>query len=105
MPLELALTTEEKALLHASPQTEAGNPAVIDGPVLFTVTAGDVTLEANDPTSMWVVSGAIGDSTVKVSCDADLGQGVVTVEDLVTVHVTNAMAESLALTSDLPILK
>lgn len=106
MPLEVTMTTEEKVLLHAQPLTEAGNPATIDGAVQFNVTSGTCTIEANDATSAWCVSGsAVGDSTVTVSCDADLGAGVVPVADLYTVHVVNANAERFTLTADTPVLK
>lgn len=106
MPIEVSLTTEQKVLIHAQPLTEAGNPAVIDGQVVFSLDNGTCTIAANDATSAFIVSGASpGDSTVRITCDADLGAGGVTVEDLVTAHVTNAMAESLVVTADAPVLK
>jgi len=37
-----------------------------------------------------------------VSGDADLGEGVVTVSDIVMLHVEGAMAKSLGLVADAP---
>lgn len=106
MAFEISLTTEQKVLIHAAPMTEAGNPAVIDGAVLFSIDQGTCTIEPNDATSAYIVSGSSpGDSTVRITCDADIGAGVVTIEDIVLAHVTNAMAENLTITAEAPVLK
>jgi hypothetical protein len=106
MPSECTLTTEEKVLVIAQPKTEAGNPAPIDGAVAFTVTSGTCTVEPVDATSAYVVSGsAPGDSTVTMRCDADLGAGMVPVNDVLTVHVVSPTAERLEITVGDPELK
>jgi hypothetical protein len=102
----ITMTTEEKAPLSVSPVTEAGNPATIDGAVTYTVTSGTCTIEPIDTLTAFVVSGPTpGDSTVEASADADLGAGVVTITDTITVHVTSPQAESLGLSAGTPVLK
>ena len=105
MPIEVSLTSEQRVRLSITPMTEAGNPAPIDGPAQWSV-EGACTIEPIDDTSAWIVSGAsIGDSTVTVGCDADLGAGIVPLGDTCLVHVENPMAANLGLTADAPELK
>ena len=47
----------------------------------------------------------MGDSTVTVAVDADLGQGVVPIGDTCLAHVNNPMAASVGLQADAPVLK
>jgi len=102
----VSMTTEEKRLVQVQPMTAAGNPAVVDGPATFTVSSGTCTIAPVDDLSAYVVSGDTpGDSTVEMSCDADLGSGVVPVLDQMVVHVTSASAASLAVTVGEPELK
>jgi hypothetical protein len=106
MPLEVTMTTEEKVQVTVSPLTATGQPAQLDGPVSFMVMSGDCTVEVIDDTNAYLVSGsALADSLVQVSADADLGSGVQTLEDAVTVHVLGAMATSLGLRAGAPIPK
>ena len=68
MPVTIALTTEEKVLLTLSPQTPNGNPAPVDGEPVWSVTAGDVTLDVQPGgLSCYVLSGAAGTSEVTVT--------------------------------------
>ena len=105
MPLELTLTNEEKIKVTASPVTTTGKPAAVDGVVDFTVSVGDCSIERIDALSVFIVSGGPGDSTVVVSADADLGSGVQTISDALTIHVTGALAAALGLMADAPIAK
>src|SRR5262245_2781403 len=105
MPIEVTLTTEEKVRLAISPMTAAGNPAPVDGAAQWSV-EGACTVEPIDDTSAWILaSDAMGDSTVSVGVDADLGQGVVPIGDTCLVHVNNPMAASVGLAADAPVLK
>jgi hypothetical protein len=103
------MTTEEKRIVTAAPRTAAGNPAPIDGVVQFSVTSGDCTiapLEPADPMRTYVVSGAtVGDSVVSIACDADLGSGVVPIQDTMIVHVTSPTATALVVSVGPPELK
>jgi hypothetical protein len=106
MPIEVSLTTEEQCRLAITPLTAAGNPAQIDGPAHWSVVGTSCTVDAIDATSAWIVSSmTLGDSTVTVSCDADVGSGVETIADTCLVHVSNPRAAHLGLAADAPVIK
>lgn len=104
MPIDVSLTSEEQVRLAVTPLTAGGDPAAIDGEALWSV-EGTCTLVPIDATSTWVVAGAVGDSTVTVLCDADLGSGVVHLADTCLVHVGHPMAAQLGLAAEAPVLK
>lgn len=102
------ITNEQKIKVTVQPTTEAGNPATIDGVPTFEVTEGDATVELveGEPNSAYLVSGEAGVvSTIKVSADADLGEGVATIEEAVTLNVVAASANNLGVTAGAPELK
>jgi len=108
MALELACTTEEKIKVIAAPTTPRGLKAPLDGPIVVTVVGGDATVDQSqdDPLSFYLVSGDVpGDTTFLVEADADLGSGVVLIQDTVTLHVAGAMAAIFGLTADAPVPK
>lgn len=105
--LELNCTNEEKILVKVNTVTTTGKPAILDGVVTVEVQAGDgtVAMEA-DGLSFYVISGDNpGDTTYLVSADADMGEGVETISDIVTLHVAGAKAASLGLVAEAPIPK
>lgn len=104
MPIEVTLTTEERVKLSITPMTAGGQPAQIDGAARWSV-EGTCTVDPIDDTSAWLNAGAMGDSTVTVGCDADLGQGVVPIGDTCLAHVQNPMAASVGLSAGTPELK
>jgi hypothetical protein len=104
MPIEITMSTEEQCRLSITPMTPGGQPAAIDGEAQWSV-EGTCTIQPIDATSAWVSAGTMGDSTVTVGCDADLGQGVVPIGDTALVHVNNPMAASVGLAADPPVLK
>lgn len=103
----ITITNEEKVQVTLAPQTAAGNPATLDGVPTWTVIEGDATLEvAVDGLSAFLVSGAADvNSKIEVSADADLGEGVVTLTDVVDLAVVPASASALGLVVAAPILK
>lgn len=106
--LELTITNEQKVLVHVAPRTAAGSPALLDGPVRVEVQAGASTVELveGDLSSFWLTSSdAPGDTTFVVSGDADLGEGITLIQDIVLLHVAGALAESLGLTAEAPVPK
>jgi hypothetical protein len=105
MPIEVSMTNEERVRLTITPMTPGGQPAQVDGAAQWSV-EGSCTVEPINDTSAWILSGdTIGDSTVTVGCDADLGEGVVALGDTCLVHVGNPMAANLGLSAGTPELK
>ncbi len=98
MPVELALSTEEDALIVCTPTTKAGKPAKVDGPISFSTNNPDATVTQQGDTSALITSPTTaGDVVVTVSADADLGAGVTTISDTVILHVADPQAASLGL--------
>jgi len=98
MPLEITITNEQKVRLTAVPVTAVGNPAPLDGPVVFSVIAGDGTVVTIDDFNAFLVSSDVpGDTSYLVSADADLGAGVETIQDTVLLHTEGALAANLGL--------
>jgi len=104
--LELTCTNEQKILVTVIPVTAAGIPAPLDGPVVVTVEAGDGTVVSVTDTSFYVVSGDVpGMITYLVSADANLGEGVETISDFISLTVEGAKAINLGLVAGVPELK
>lgn len=95
---EIALTSEQKVKVTLTPTTATGKPSSLDGAATFEVVSGDATVENIDELSAYIISGAAGVSVVSVSADADLGEGVVTITDSITVTVSDPLAANLGLT-------
>jgi len=107
MPVEVTLTNEQKVSVTLSPKTATGKPAQLDGVPTYTVQSGDSTVvpAANGLSAELISSDTPGDTQVLVEADADLGAGVVTISDIITVHVQGAQAENLGLTVGTPVPK
>lgn len=102
MPLPITCTNEEQVVVNAKPQTSSGKPASIDGALVIAVLSGDGTFlqDPASPLSFKAVSGETASDTVyDVSGDADLGAGVVTIHDTVTLTVTSAVAANFGLSA------
>lgn len=108
MPLNLTCTNEQKVKVVANPQTEGGRPAQLDGELSVEVVSGEGTFDMieGEPNAFYAVSpDGVGVTEYRVSGDADLGDGVVTIEDLVTLTVGGAQARSFGLSADTPVQK
>lgn len=101
------LNNEQKVTATLAPKTSKGKPVPVDGKPSWSVAAGDVTLEAaEDGMSCTIISGdSPGVSQVVVEADADLGEGVVTISDVIEVTVEGALASNLGLTVGTPVDK
>lgn len=100
MALSISCTNEEQVPVTASPVSASGRPAAIDGALVVTVQSGDGTVvqDAATPLTFTCRSGdGPGETVYLVSADADLGAGVVTISDLVTLTVTSASAAAFGL--------
>ena len=106
--LEIVITNEQKIQVTLTPVTATNKPAQLDGPAVFEVISGTATIEmiADNPLSAFLVSGDLpGDSEIMVSADADLGEGVETISDIIKLTVAGAKAASLGLTVGAPVAK
>jgi len=106
MPLTLSSTTKEKILVKLAPLDSTGAAATLDGDATFEVISGSATIEKVDALSAYIVSeDSAGVSTIKVSADADLGEGVETIDDTIAYSYNAPKATSLGLVADAPIAK
>ena len=103
----ITITNEQKVEVILAPLTEAGNPAQIDGAPVWEVIEGDATLEvAADGMSAYLVSGEANiNSKIKVTADADLGDGISELSDIIDLAVVPATASLLGLSVGTPVLK
>lgn len=103
--LPIACNNEQKVKVTAAPVTASGGPAALDGGLQASVVSGDGTFAnvPGEPNAIDFISGAgIGTTVYRVFGDADLGAGVVTLEDTVELTVDGAQAVSFGLTSGAP---
>ncbi len=99
MPLEVTLTNEEQYRVVSRPGTSSGRPAQVDGPIRGTLTSGegDVMPGNNDLELVLRTGDNPGPATFLIEADADLGSGVVLIQDTVLLNVIGSMATSLGL--------
>ena len=97
---ELSILLGKRIIFTLAPTTAAGNPATLDGTPSWTVLEGDATIEvAADGLSCYLISGSADvNSKIEVSADADLGEGVQTITDVIDLAVVSAQASGLGLT-------
>lgn len=107
MPLEIKITNEQKVTVTLTPKTDAGKPAKLDGAPTWTIVSGDSTLVASADGLSAVLTSADdpGDTEILVKADADLGDGIEEVSDIVKLSVIGASAKNLGLTAGTPELK
>ena len=104
MPLNIAITNEEKILVTLAPLTASGNAANLDGEPTWTVAEGDATIEVQPGgLSAYIISGTPGASTVVVTADADLDAGEVReLGDVIAVTVVEVEAASFGFSVGAP---
>lgn len=101
--LMLSCTNEQKIRVTATPVTSTGRPATLDGNVTVSVVSGDSTFNLLPPNSFELISSDTpGATTFLVEADADLGAGVVLIQDTITLDVMGALAVNLGLTAGAP---
>jgi len=107
MPAEITLTNEQQVVATLKPVTATGKPAKLDGIPVWSVVsgAGTVTPAADGMSATLVTPDSPDDTTYLVDGDADLGSGVVDVQDTILVHTTGANAANLGLTLGAPTAK
>lgn len=102
--LELKITNEQKISVKLTPRTATGKPAELDGKATFTIVSGESSvLPGEDGRSATLVSSdAPGDTQFLVEADADLGEGVETISDIIKLTVIGAHAANLGLEAGNP---
>jgi hypothetical protein len=105
MPLTVDLNTEQKVRITANPTTASGAPAALDGALQAELVSGDGTVLPGDtPLQVQLLAGAdvTQPSVFRLFGDADLGSGIVAIEDTVTLNVSAALAFALGLVASAP---
>lgn len=101
MPVQITITNEQRISAALAPVTAAGRPAQLDpsNPPTWTVISGESTVTASsDGMAATIVSSDNpGDTQIMVEADADLGEGVETLSDIITVTVIGARAQNLGI--------
>lgn len=97
--VEIKCSSEGKRHFSVNPKTKGGNEARIDGAVQYEVLEGDAeVIPDEEGNGAYLVSGAEGvTSRIKVSADADLGEGVQTIETEISFVVTAPQANDLGI--------
>lgn len=102
--LEINVTNEQQVNVTLHPVTATGKPAQLDGAPEWSVVTGNGTVNpAGDGMSADLVSSDDpGDTDYLVKADADLGEGVVEISDIIRLHVAGAQAANLGLVAGDP---
>lgn len=92
-----AITTTQQFLLTINPTDKRGKPAPVDGAPVWASSNEAVATVVPNPggLSALVVAQGIGDYTVSVSADADLGAGVTTLTATDSGSVTQGEATAI----------
>jgi hypothetical protein len=98
--MEITITTEQKVTVTLKPVTATGKPAKLDGTPSWTVTDGDSVVNPSpDGLSAELVSSDTpGTTTILLEADADLGEGIEPISEVIELTVTGAKASSFGLT-------
>lgn len=107
MPLEIKITNEQMVSVTVTPRTDSGKPAKLDGSPAWTVISGNsqVVVSEDGLSANLISSDEPGDTTINVQADADLGEGVETIADVILLTVVGATAKNLGLTAGTPVPK
>lgn len=106
-PMELKITSEQMVRVKLTPKTDTGRPAKLDGKPAWEVISGDSKIEVDeDGLGANLVSADLpGDTEIIVRADADIGEGVEEISDIIKLSVVGATAKNLGLTADAPVAK
>lgn len=103
-PMKIKITNEQEVTVTLSPRTQAGIPALLDGKPSWGVISGSSTVTPSEDglSAVFRSSDTPGNTQVLVKADADLGEGVQEVSEIIDLEVSGALAESLGLTVSEP---
>lgn len=99
--LELTLTNEQQVRVTLAPKTATGRPAQLDGKPTWDVVSGasTVVVDEDGRGALLVSADDPGDTQFLVKADADLGEGVEEISDIIKLTVQGARAASLGLSA------
>jgi hypothetical protein len=97
--VQVTITNEQKVLVTLAPVTATNKPAQLDGQPKWTVVSGKsiVVPDEGGMSASLISSDDPGDTEIMVEADADLGEGVETISDIIKLTVLGAKAQSLGL--------
>lgn len=106
--MSLVLTDSQKARLKIQPKTKAGNPATVDGVVVWAssdVSIAKVVTDDTDPTGQtaWVTATGLGTAQIQAVADADLGLGVKNITAVLDIEVKAGEAVSVGVVVEAPV--
>lgn len=97
--IEVKITNEQQVRVTLTPKTDTNKPAQLDGVPTWTVVSGSslVTAAEDGRSALLVSSDTPGDTEILVEADADLGEGVETISDIIKLVVAGATAKNLGI--------
>ena len=102
--MQIKLTNEQQVSVTLKPRTDAGKPAKLDGAPTWEVVSGESTVTAAEDglSALIVSSDNPGDTQILVKADADIGEGVEEISEILEVTVAGASAKNLGITVGTP---
>lgn len=97
MPVEAKITNEQEIDVTLKITTDTGRPAKVDGKPSWTQLSGasPITVADDGMSAVLTSSDDPGDSEYIVKADADLGEGVEEISDIIKLSVVGATAKNL----------
>lgn len=104
MPLDIKITNEQQVRVTLNPKTDTGKPASLDGVPTWEIVSGNstVTADADGRSALLVSADDPGDTQILVKADADIGEGVEEISDVIKLSVVGATAKNLGLVAGTP---
>jgi hypothetical protein len=102
------LTDEQEVPIALAFETQAGNPAKIDGKPSWSVSDESIlSLEVTDDgmSANVVTTGKLGTSQLRIEVDADLGEGVRAVSGTLDIEVVPAAVSKIVINPGQPVVK
>lgn len=104
LPMAITITDSQRFTATIYAVDARGNPASLDGPVIWEVSdTALLTLNVSaDGVATVSATGPVGTGQLRVSADADLGEGVRTLTGILDVSVIAGEAVSLVISPSIP---
>lgn len=109
MSVAVQSTTDEKVPITMTPVTASGSSAPVQGDLQFEIVSGAATVEYNGAARQLVFDvvseDVAGSSQIRVTADADMGEGVTPISEIIDYAYTSPQAASLGVQVGTPIPK